>query len=134
MKYVLWSFHKPDLSIYSVLLSYPCAKSVKVSTQFANGVVCHGGLKAWVGNMKTKWPGRFLRPTGRVPDWGIRVALVLERSSRLANVLAGSSWSGYLHIAFSFVTCSVEVLQGNNALILACCFQTNETQGGRVAR
>lgn len=33
------------LSIYDVLLCYPCAKSVKLSTQFANRIVCHGGLK-----------------------------------------------------------------------------------------
>lgn len=67
MKYVLLSFRKASLSIYSALLSYPCVRSVKVSTQFANSIVCHGGLKAWAWSMKTTRPGRLLKAHAEGP-------------------------------------------------------------------
>lgn len=66
----------------------------------------------------------ILKAHAQGPRSGVHVALV--HSSRLASVLAGSLSSGYLHILFYFVICSMEVLQGNNALTLVCCFQTND--------
>lgn len=63
-------------------------------TQFANG-------KIWLWSMKSKWPGRFLKPMLRVPDPCCPVTGAQHHTCRS---FADSSGLGSLNTSFSFVT------------------------------